>query len=451
MLRTALRAKGVFRRAALISLCAAACKPSDDSVPLSRNEPQEVPQVPVPAADGPRLGAIAHTTPVRESPRRDATIIGYLHAGSTVARANEAYSKSECEGGWFPIRPRGFVCIDEGATLDLKHPTLTAMAIQPNLNADMPYAYARTKVDATVFEVDPEGERQVKSNGSLTSQSGAAIVGSWQASDENGKSLELAMLTNGRFVDVAALDRAEYGTFKGVEINDQIQLPVGFIVKRGISAWDVTGPTLKRKRRLEVHDVVPLTGRYRTSHDEKFWETTEGDWVRHRDMTTARQRTKVPEFVHDTRRWVDVSVVAGTAVAYEGQEPVFATLVSVGADRLGDEGQGASVGLNRVTQRGEFAVVSKHITALNAKPDGFANRVDMHDVPWVLELASGQLLHGAYWHQRFGVEHGPGNIQLSPADARWLWNWAEPAVPEHWHAVLSLPENDSATIINVRK
>jgi hypothetical protein len=446
MLRTALQYRRVICSAALGVLSAAACKPSDDSPPLGRNETHQIPDVPVPPADGPRLGAIAHTTPVREAPYEDATIIGYLHAGATVARAVEAYSNDGCTEGWYPIRPRGFVCVDEGATLDLQHPTLLAMAIAPNLGADMPYAYARTKTDATVYEVDEEAERRVRAKRSMTSKSGAAIVGSWQASDENGKELELAMLTNGSFVDVSVLDRAEYSAFKGVELRGATQLPVGFIVKRGISAWDITGPTLKRKRRLDVHEVLPLTGKFRTSHNEKFWETVDGDWVRHRDMTTARQRSKMPAFVNDGRRWLDVSIVTGTAVAYEGEEPVYATLLSVGADRLGEQVQEG-----RVTERGEFAVVSKHITALNAKPEGFANRVEMHDVPWVLELASGQLLHGAYWHKRFGVEHGPGNLQLSPADAHWIWQWAGPSVPEGWHAVLELPSDETATIVNIRK
>jgi lipoprotein-anchoring transpeptidase ErfK/SrfK len=65
----------------------------------------------------------------------------------------------------------------------------------------------------------------------------------------------------------------------------------------------------------------------------------------------------------------------------------------------------------------------------------------MYDTPWTLELSSGQLMHGAYWHDRFGVEHGPGNIQLSPADARWFYQWATPEVPE----------GVERTIINVRK
>jgi hypothetical protein len=431
---------------AVLVLLAVACGKTKDDVPLSRSHELQVPDVPIPAADGPRLGAIAHTTPVREAPVRDAKILGYLHAGSTVARADQPLTSDGCEGGWYPVRPRGFVCLAEGATLDLRHPTLATMAIQPNLDAAMPYTYARAKTNTAVFEVDADKPRAVRSAGELTSKSGAAVVGSWEAEDEQGGTQQLAMLTDGRFLDSTDLDRAKPSEFQGVAIGADYQLPMAYVVKRGISLWDITGPTLKRKRKLEYHEALSLTGRYRTSHGSKFWESADDAWIREQDVTMVRQRTKLPEFVNDSRRWADVSIIAGTMVAYEGATPVYATLVSVGKDRLGDE-----LPTPRITERGEFAIVSKHITALNAKPGGFANRVEMHDVPWVLELASGQLVHGSYWHNRFGIEHGPGNLQLAPADARWLWSWATPAVPPGWHAVLNLPTDDTATIVNIRK
>jgi hypothetical protein len=453
--------RGSSRTVVALGLCwplAAGCG-KGEGPSLNRAE-GELPDVPVPDANGPRLGAIANTTPVRRLPERDAKIIGYLHAGSSVARAAEPYSTDDCAGGWYPIRPRGFVCLDEGATLDLRHPTLVTMAILPSLDLALPYTYARNKEDTPTYEVDPEKEQAVRRVGSLPAQSGAAVVGSWEASDEAGQSRRLAMLSDGRFLDASTLERAEASEFAGVELGEKFQLPVGFVVKRGISSWDLAGAEAKRDKQLEVHDVLALTGRFRTLADEKFWEQADGSWVRHRDVTLAVKREQMPKFVDEKRRWIDVSIVAGTAVAYVGSTPVYATLVSVGSDRLGEglsdvadsqETPSAMPKDAKLTQRGEFTVVSKHITALNANPAGFANRVEMHDVPWVLELASGQLLHGAFWHKRFGVEHGPGNVQLSPADARWIWSWATPEVPPGWHAVTELAPDEQSTFVNIRK
>ena len=41
------------------------------------------------------------------------------------------------------------------ATLDLGHPTLAAMALAPNLEAKLPYTYARARVETPLFERDP--------------------------------------------------------------------------------------------------------------------------------------------------------------------------------------------------------------------------------------------------------------------------------------------------------
>lgn len=425
--------------------CGALACGKSDGIGLSRNDDISVPDVPVPDASGPRLGAVAHTTPVRKAPDRDAPIIGYLHAGATVARAEQPYSTDECDGGWYPIRPRGFVCLAEGATLDLRHPTLTTMSIQPSLDLALPYAYARTLKDAAVYSVNVEKDSSVVTSGKLPEQSGAAVVGSWEATDDKGEMKQLAMMADGRFVEREVLQRAEPAQLAGVELTDKINLPIAFVVKKGIGAWDLEGATHKRERELEPHEVLLLTGRFRTTKDEKFWELPDGNWVRNRDVTVAYKREQMPAFATPGRHWIDISIISGTVVAYVGNQPVYATLASLGVDRLSEE-EGA-----KVTQRGEFPVVSKHITALNANATGFANKVEMHDVPWVLELASGQLLHGAYWHKRFGVEHGPGNVQLSPADARWLWQWAVPEVPEGWHAVTGLEQNDASTIVNIRK
>jgi hypothetical protein len=45
-------------------------------------------------------------------------------------------------------------------------------------------------------------------------------------------------------------------------------------------------------------------------------------------------------------------------------------------------------------------------------------------------------LHGAYWHDRFGTPKSHGCINLAPEDARRLFFFTEPALPESWHGVL---------------
>src|SRR5690606_676234 len=94
------------------------------------------------AEDNPKLAAIAMTTPVYVKPSRSSTAIGYLRAGARVARSKEPVSKRDCKGGWYAVRPVGFVCADKDATTNLEHPIARAIRVEPNQKKPMPYAYA---------------------------------------------------------------------------------------------------------------------------------------------------------------------------------------------------------------------------------------------------------------------------------------------------------------------
>lgn len=420
-------------------------EPGEQRLSKAADEDIPIPVVPEPPENGPRLGAVANVTPVLDRPSRRGTQIGYLHAGEMVARAVEPFSTLGCDGGWFPIRPRGFVCAGVTATTNLAHPTLAAMAIQPKLDAPLPYAYARATRDTTVYEVDGQKTDGVHALGRLRAKSGLAVVGSWAANDSEGKPMRLAMMTDGHFVPAPDLEAATPTHFEGVVLGEKASLPIAFVVKRGVRAWSIEGDEAEKKKPLEYHTRLDLTGRFRTLGGVEFWATTDGRWVRLTDVTLIRERHDFPAFATGERKWMDVSVVTGTLVAYEGKKAVFATLVSVGRDRLGAPESTA------ITQRGEFEIVGKHVTAAARDPASFADGTSVYDAPWAIELSSGQLLVGAYWHDRFGIEHGPGNVELSPPDALWLFHWTDPEIPSGWHAVTEKTKSDAPPIVNVRK
>jgi hypothetical protein len=58
-------------------------------------------------------------------------------------------------------------------------------------------------------------------------------------------------------------------------------------------------------------------------------------------------------------------------------------------------------------------------------------------------------LHSAFWHDGFGRPRSHGCVNLSPHDARWLFQWAGPRLPEGWHAIFPRAENP-ATWVNIR-
>jgi lipoprotein-anchoring transpeptidase ErfK/SrfK len=453
-----------FRDLALpcaLALGAAACDGGPKTPALSHSE-QVVRNAPIPPENGPKLGVVSELARVREFTDVQAPSLGVLRAGARVPRSLEPVSHAGCAGGWYAIRPRGFVCVGVEATLDLNHPTLAAMALQPSVDATLPYTYARTRGETPLFERIPGQEDAVREIGKLHRRAGMAVVGSWRAKEPSGNESRLALLTDGHFVRAGELEAAKGSDFLGIELGKSADLPIAFVVKRGVRSFTLNGNEADKGDLVEYHSELPLSGRFRSLGSVKYWafdgaalrsaSAHPGDelWVRHQDVTVVQKRTAFPDFVKDETRWLDVSVSTGTLVAYSGKRAVFVTLLSVARElpeATGDV-QPANDG-PRPIPLGTFEVKQKDLTFVGKDPAGFGEPFEVADAPWALTLSSGQLLHGAYWHDRFGIEHGAGSFALSPGDAARLFRFVGPELPSGWHAAAA-PANQGTPVV-IRK
>ncbi|HEX7670304.1 MAG TPA: L,D-transpeptidase, partial [Polyangiaceae bacterium] len=118
--------------------------------------------VPVPASDAPRLAALALITPIAAAPNHGAPVIGYLRLGAKVARSAEPVARGDCAGGWYAVRPSGFVCAGNDATVALDHPLVRAMTVEPDRARPMPYPYAFVRAIAPNYLRVPTKEEQFK-------------------------------------------------------------------------------------------------------------------------------------------------------------------------------------------------------------------------------------------------------------------------------------------------
>jgi hypothetical protein len=185
--------------------------------------------------------------------------------------------------------------------------------------------------------------------------------------------------------------------------------------------------------------ALELTGATFTSGGVAYAETTAGFWVRPGDVKLAN--VMKPADLAPGEKWIDVDVTLQTLVAFEGDRPVFATLVSSGKRNLVDKDK------DRPTPPGTYRIREKHISATMDGDVAADGPYSIEDVPWVMYFQGSYALHGAFWHGQFGRTMSHGCVNLSPADARTIFGWVEPRLPDGWHGVFATEARPGTRVV----
>lgn len=480
--------------------------------------------IPVPPADGPQLAPVSLITPVYDIPNKDSAPIGYLRLGEKVARSEEPVSQAGCPGGWYAIRPLGFVCQDHNATLKMDHPLVRAFSHGPDRSKPLPYKYGfvrsvapnylRVPSTAEQFKFEMRLERHLRNfkrlgekwdamtagaNDVPLAPSGAAIgdapsdytppsynerfgghgddstpwwlVGERRipnfstfkapgyaviagrikrhagvafadtfVADEKAGNRRFVVAIDGRLIPADKIKPDGASRFHGEELGETT-LPVAFPWREGTTLFSEKG---ERREKVPLRKMVPLTGKVTMRAGVRFVQTKSGDWLRSSDIKVAPAPSALPWFAKGTTRWIDISILSQTLVLYEGAKPIYATLVSTGRDGLGDPNKTLS------TPTGTFRVYQKHVTT-TMDSSAADNEFELRDVPWVMYFKGGYAIHAAYWHDDFGRSRSHGCVNLSPIDARYVFDFASPDTPEHWHASYAGDALGAGTLVHIHE
>ena len=224
----------------------------------------------------------------------------------------------------------------------------------------------------------------------------------------------------------------------GQEIAETTGFPFGFVDDDRAPVFEKNAAgKLQRVRSIEYRTFVDGVEQVEVDGRE-YLRTAEDAYVRVSDLRVAVPQTP-PEELGELDRWIDVSLEQQLLVAYEGERPVFATLVSTG--RKGTEEEPFD------TPKGSFRIQTKHISSSmdgNTASDG---AYSIQDVPWAMFFHGNYALHGAFWHSRFGSRRSHGCINLAPGDARWLFWWVGPDLPEGWHGAASHDDAPGSLVV----
>jgi lipoprotein-anchoring transpeptidase ErfK/SrfK len=321
---------------------------------------------------------------------------------------------------------------------------------------------------------------------------GLAFLGSFPT---GGDSLDrrFAITTDLRLVPASKIKPDSASPFHGVELGD-VSLPVAFVrtecEKDGpcAHAYKLGESAHQEERKFPWRSFVKLSGKTKRVGISLFRESTDGAWVKASDLAVISTPTEWPAAAQAGQKWIDISIENQTLTLWEGQKPVYATLVSTGQDGLGDPKTTKS------TITGTFRIKSKHITATmdsnerssqgggaapapagaereakpepapdapikaRAAPTDSAGRqlrrgegtFELRDVPYVEYFEAGYALHAAYWHDVFGQARSHGCVNLAPIDALRVFGWSDPPVPENWHGISATQEADG-TVVFIHK
>lgn len=168
------------------------------------------------------------------------------------------------------------------------------------------------------------------------------------------------------------------------------------------AAESPNNPFMYRYTRVTLYTYVEIDG-YR------WYQIGDGAWVHQFDVAKITPIER-PEDV-DTVKWIGIDLYEQTLIAYEGDQPVFSTLISSGLKAW-------------PTNEGLFHVYLRYprtsMSGAYQQPDFYY----LQEVPWTMYFDGDIALHGTYWHDGFGYRASHGCVNASITDAKWLYEWA---------------------------
>jgi hypothetical protein len=438
---------------------------------------------------------------VHAEPDIESHKLGYLRLGTRLMVTEKQGTKG-CAKGWHALPTGGFACASKGLLVDAKRPPYFPKPPQAaRLDQPLPYRYAyvrkwnspmwwriptaeemtRASQQRALREAEREGKPEgaastpagppaepaaAPATGDVATPAGTVVAMVDPASAPAIDPLQLPLnpenpwLEKGFFISLSEkvtedgqswwhtargayveADAAyEYGTkdFSGVELGDEAQFPFGYVMADDAKLYELDEQgglravgVLPRRTFVDLSEEFEVGGK-------AYMMTAAGQLLRKKDLRLAEPQP-VPEGIEPWERWIDVSIGKQMLVAYEGDRPVYVTLVSTG--RKGSKVEPFD------TPPGRYRIRSKHVSSTmdgNTASDG---SYSIQDVPWAMFFEGSYALHGAFWHDGFGRVRSHGCVNLGPTDARWLFEWTTPFLPEAWHGVHAHEGSPGSTVI----
>lgn len=353
------------------------------------------------------------------------------HRGVVARRARfrvlEETRGKGCKGPWLRIGEDAWVC--SSATRATDAPPSQESVVSLEGEALLPETYIVTR-DAKVYE-------SLEQAAAATEEKTIRGLGGFVQGRSVRKNGKRFVKTPHGWVPESDVISAAPSAFKGVYLTAGMRgKRLAFVRVGRARLYDRDGRRLRERgpeRQTYLGELgEPVVARGRTLY--RVESQGEGERYLESDDISVIDWAERPDGVGEDERWVDVVLSQQLLVAYRGDAPVMATLVSTA---------------RTATTPGEYRIQKKRASGrLRAKPE-YNTQWDV-SVPWVMTLDGRLAMHTVYWHENFGRPFSQGCVNLAPTDAKWLWDWTEPALPAGWLNVTS-DDDTPGTFVRIRK
>lgn len=200
---------------------------------------------------------------------------------------------------------------------------------------------------------------------------------------------------------------ARPSTFAGVLLNrDAMEYTMAWVLVPSHPApypgaeQDANRPRLERYTRVNIFETVEVDG-------WRWYLVGPDSWIKQTQVAKITFVERPPEV---KGRWIAVDLYEQILVAYEGDSPVYATLISSGLPQW-------------ATNEGTFRTWARVRSGSMSGAEGQTDFYSLENVPWTLYFDGAISLHGTYWHDGFGYRHSHGCVNLTITDSHWVFQW----------------------------
>ena len=192
--------------------------------------------------------------------------------------------------------------------------------------------------------------------------------------------------------------------------------------------------TTQSKAITKLRNGIILKVKEKVVHGDETWYkiTFEDEWLRHKERITTDWYVS-GEFVRafedqgikqlkpneaTSTKYIIVDRTHQKLYAYDGKTLFMKEKISTGIEMT-------------PTPRGVFTIYKKTPSRYMQGPIlGVSDQIyDLPGVPWNLYFSNeGAVIHGAYWHDKFGQKWSHGCVNLSQEAAEKLYTWADTGV-----------------------